>query len=86
MEARERARPLKQAAINSGVSIDYESHIYCEEALYSNIVHRLSLFLGTCTFLGKQDSLDVGQDTPLGNSNTSEEFVELLIVPVQSKV
>ena len=38
-------------------------------------VHELGLFLGSCTFLGKQDSLDIGQDTSLSDGNASEEFV-----------
>ena len=34
----------------------------------------------TLCWLGQQDSLDVGQDTSLGNGNTSQEFVQLFIV------
>ena len=30
--------------------------------------------------LGQQDSLDVRQDTALGNSNAGQEFVQLLVV------
>merc|ERR1719341_1637709 len=42
---------------------------------------RSSLFLGTCTFLGQEDSLDVGQDTALGNGHTSQQLVQFLVVP-----
>ena len=41
----------------------------------------LGLLLGTGTLLGQQHCLDVGQDTALGNGNTSQELVQLLIVP-----
>ena len=41
----------------------------------------LSLFLGTSTLLGKQNSLDVGQDATLSNGNASEELVQLFVVP-----
>ena len=30
--------------------------------------------------LGEEDSLDVGEDTTLGNGNTREEFVQFLVV------
>ncbi len=30
--------------------------------------------------LGEEDSLDVGEDTTLGNGNSGEKFVELLVV------
>ena len=53
--------------------------MYCAEVL--NIVHELGLFLGTCTFLGKQDGLDVGQDASLSDGNASEKLIELLVIP-----
>ena len=37
----------------------------------------LSFLLG---FLGQKDSLDVGENTSLGNGDSSQEFVELLVV------
>jgi hypothetical protein len=37
----------------------------------------LSLFLG---LLGQKDSLDVGEDTALGNGHTGQELVQLLVV------
>ena len=37
----------------------------------------LSLLLG---LLGQKDSLDVGEDTALGNGDSGEQFVELLVV------
>ena len=40
-----------------------------------------SLFLGTSTLLGKQNSLDVGQDATLSNGNASEELVQFFVVP-----
>ena len=30
--------------------------------------------------LGEEDSLDVGEDTTLGNGDTGEKFVELLVI------
>ena len=30
--------------------------------------------------LGEEDSLDVGEDTTLGNGDTGEEFVEFLVI------
>merc|ERR1719234_1550300 len=46
----------------------------------------LSLLLGTCTpsalaLLGKQDSLDVRQHSTLGNSHSSHQLIQLLIIP-----
>ena len=32
-------------------------------------------------FLGQEDGLDVGQDTSLGDGDTGQEFVQLLVVP-----
>ena len=49
--------------------------------MFGKIVRDLCLLLGTSTLLGKQDGLDVGQDTPLGDGDASEEFVQLLIIP-----
>merc|ERR1719209_1985995 len=40
-----------------------------------------SLLFGTCTLLGQQHRLDVGQNTTLGNSNASQELVQFLIIP-----
>ena len=37
----------------------------------------LSLLLG---FLGQEDSLDVGQDTSLGDGDSGEQFVQLLVI------
>ena len=47
------------------------------------MVDRSSLFLGTCALLGQEDSLDVGQDSTLGNGHTSQELVQFFIVPEQ---
>ena len=56
--------------------VKYESQIpFIVQIRFVHCVHELSLFLGTCTFLGKQDSLDVGQDASLSDGNASEEFV-----------
>ena len=49
--------------------------------MFGKIVRDLCLLLGTSTLLGKQDGLDVGQDTSLSDGDASEEFVKLLIVP-----
>ena len=38
----------------------------------------LGLLLG---LLGEEDGLDVGQDTSLGDGDTGEQFVQLLVVP-----
>ena len=38
----------------------------------------LGLLLG---LLGEEDGLDVGQDTSLGDGDTGQEFVQLLVVP-----
>ena len=40
-----------------------------------------SLFLAAGGLLGQEDCLDVGQDTTLGDGDTGEKLVELLIVP-----
>ena len=40
-----------------------------------------SLFLAAGRLLGEKDSLDVGQDTTLGDGDTCEKLVELLVVP-----
>ena len=54
--------------------------------MFGKIVRELSLLLGTSTFLGKQDGLDVGQNATLSDSHASEEFVKLLIVPEYAKI
>ena len=54
--------------------------------MFGKIVRELSLLLGTSTFLGKQDGLDVGQDASLSDGDASEEFVQLLIVPELAKI
>merc|ERR1719381_383883 len=41
----------------------------------------LGFLLGACTLLGKQHSLDVGQDTALGNGDSSKKLVQLLVIP-----
>ena len=46
----------------------------------------LGLFLGPSALLGQQHCLDVGQDSTLGNGNTSKELVRLLIIPEMYKV
>ena len=38
----------------------------------------LSLLLG---LLGQKDSLDVGEDTTLGDGDTGQELVQLLVIP-----
>ncbi len=40
----------------------------------------LDLGLGLLGLLGQEDSLDVGEDTTLGDGHTGEQLVELLIV------
>ena len=40
-----------------------------------------SLFLAAGGLLGQKDCLDVGQDTTLGDGDTGEKLVELLVVP-----
>ena len=77
---KDKTTPAESKTKNNSDS-EIAANMYCAEVL--NIVHELGLFLGTGTFLGKQDSLDVGQDATLSNSNASKEFVQLLIVPVQ---
>merc|ERR1719378_1265001 len=47
---------------------------------YTN-VQGLGFLLGTCTLLRKQHSLDVGQDTALGNGDSSKKLVQLLVIP-----
>ena len=32
-------------------------------------------------FLGQEDGLDVGQDTSLGDGDTGEQLVQLLVIP-----
>ena len=39
-----------------------------------------SLGLGLLRLLGEEDSLDVGENTTLGNGDTAEQLVQLLIV------
>merc|ERR1719186_1459178 len=39
------------------------------------------LLLGCLAFLGKQDSLNVGQHSALGDGNTSKQLVKLFVVP-----
>ena len=41
----------------------------------------LDFLLGTSTLLGQQHCLDVGQDPTLSDGDTSQEFVQLFIVP-----
>ena len=41
----------------------------------------LGLLLGASTLLGQQHCLDVGQDATLGNGYTSQELVQLLVIP-----
>merc|ERR1719381_400147 len=43
-------------------------------------VQGLGFLLGACTLLRKQHSLDVGQDTALGNGDSSKKLVQLLVV------
>mgnify|MGYP006919645496 CR=1 FL=1 len=39
------------------------------------------LSLGLLGLLGEEDGLNVGQDTSLGDGDTGEQFVQLLVVP-----
>jgi len=39
------------------------------------------LGLGLLRLLGEEDGLDVGQDTSLGDGDTGQKFVQLLVVP-----
>jgi len=41
---------------------------------------RRHLGLGLLRLLGQEDSLDVGEDTTLGNGHTGEQLVQLLVV------
>ena len=42
---------------------------------------RVNLSLGGLLgLLGEEDSLDVGEDTTLGNGDSGEEFVEFLVI------
>ena len=45
------------------------------------IVHQLGFLLGTCTFLGEENGLDVRQNSTLGDGHASQELVQLLIIP-----
>merc|ERR1719378_151668 len=47
---------------------------------YTN-VQGLGFLLGTCTLLRKQHSLDVRQDSALGNGDSSKKLVQLLVIP-----
>jgi hypothetical protein len=40
----------------------------------------LTSLLGLLGLLGQKDSLDVGQDTSLGNGDTAEKLVQLLVI------
>ena len=42
---------------------------------------RVDLSLGLLGLLGEEDGLDVGQDTSLGDGDTGEKLVQLLVVP-----
>ena len=42
--------------------------------------HKVAHLLCLLGFLGKKDSLDVGQNTSLSNGDTGEQFVQLLVV------
>ena len=44
-------------------------------------IRNLSLSGGLFGLLWQKDSLNVGQDASLSNGNTSQKFVELLIIP-----
>ena len=41
----------------------------------------VDLSLGLLGLLGEEDGLDVGQDTTLGDGDTGEKLVQLLVVP-----
>ena len=41
----------------------------------------LSLLLGAGGLLGQKDSLDVGEDTALGDGDSGQQLVQLLVVP-----
>ncbi len=47
---------------------------------YAQAALRRHLCLGLVRLLGEKDSLDVGENTTLGDGHTSEKFVQLLIV------
>ena len=51
------------------------------EAIYLPCGKHLSLLLCTCTLLGKKYCLDVGEDATLGDGHSSEQLVQLLVVP-----
>ena len=45
-------------------------------------IQRVNLSLGGLLgLLGEEDSLDVGEDTALGNGDAGQELVQLLVVP-----
>merc|ERR1719175_345009 len=61
-------------------------HYQFMSSLYRYIRLSLCLLLSTSatstlTLLGQEDSLDVGQDSTLGNSHPRHQLVELFIVP-----
>ena len=41
----------------------------------------LSLLLSAGGLLGQEDGLDVGQDAALGDGDTGQQLVQLLVVP-----
>ena len=46
----------------------------------------LGLLLCTGTLLGEQHCLDVGQDATLGDGNSSQKLVQLLVVPRSKRI
>jgi len=49
--------------------------------MLENVQQVLGLLLCTGTLLGEQHCLDVGQDATLGDGNSSQKLVQLLVVP-----
>ena len=58
----------------------------CSQIYIRTVETSSSFLLGTSAssslaFLGKEDCLDIGQDSTLGDGDSSQELVQLLVVP-----
>ena len=51
-----------------------------EETENSLVFHRLRSLLARASLFGKENSVDVGEDTTLGNSDSSQQLVQLFVV------
>ena len=52
-----------------------------KDRLFRSLIGKRHLGLGLLRLLGQKNSLDVGQDTSLGDGDTGEQLVQLLVVP-----